>query len=241
MRDLIITAVGEALVAGLVGGDAKARFTKICASCKDYSELGRDGLRELSALDGICQSAAVSGTRRVDGSVVEITAAMDNTGLEAGYYTRALGVYAEGGDGSEILFAVCAEGGSPFYMPPFSGGTVSGISYKLRVKVSDSGIINVGASSDVYATAFQLDNEVKRINERIDGLSFSEEISGHNESEDSHPKLLELLSGISGRLELVEIAAGEGVIANPFAVTFGTLDGISADGVWNAAKARIEF
>lgn len=241
MRDLIITSVGEALVASLVGGNAKARFTRICASGEDYSEQGRSGLRELSELGGIRQSAVVSGTRRVDTSTVEISAAMDNTQLEDGYYTRTIGLYAEDPDGNEILFAVCVEPDSPFYMPPFTGGTVSGISYKLRVKVSDSAIITVGAPADVYATAFQLIDEVKRINERIDGLSFSEEISGHNESADSHPKLLEILNGIAGRLELVEIAAGEGVTANPFAVTFGTLDGISANGVWNAANARIEF
>lgn len=241
MRDLIITAGGEALVASLVGGNAEARFTKICASGEDYSERGRSGLRELSELDGIRQSAAVSGTRRVDPSTVEISAAMDNTELEDGYYTRTIGLYAEDPDGSEILFAVCAESDSPFYMPPFTGGTVSGISYKLRVKVSDSAIITVDAPADVYATTFQLDDEVKRINERIDGLSFSEEISGHNESENSHPKLLELLSGLAKRLELVEIAAGEEVAANPFAVTLGTLDGITVNGVWNQSNARIEF
>ena len=241
MRDLIITAAGEALVAGLVGGDTKARFTKICASCEDYSELGRGGLRELSSLEWIRQSAAVSGIRRADGSTVEITAAMDNTGLTEGYYARTVGLYAEDPDGNEMLFAVCAEDEAPFYMPPFSGGTVSGISYKLLVKVSDSEMISVDVSPEVYATALRLDSEVKRINEKIDGLSFSAEIGAHNASADSHPILLEELRGIAERLKLVEIAAGEGVTANPFAVTLGTLEGVKADGVWDQDNARLSF
>ncbi|MCM1166690.1 MAG: hypothetical protein NC299_13700 [Lachnospiraceae bacterium] len=34
---------------------------------------------------------------------------------------------------------------------------------------------------------------------------------------------------------------GAEVTANPFAVTFGSLDGITAEGVWNSANKRLEF
>lgn len=241
MRNLIVTAAGEALVARLVAGDAEARFTKLCASSEDYSEHGSDAMKALTELEGICQTAAVSGTRRADPSTVEIYAAMGNTAIEEGYYTRTIGLYAEDPDGNEILFAVCVEPESPFYMPPFSGKTVSGVSYKLRVKVSDSEKISVDASADIYATAIQLNDEVKKINERIDGLSFEEEIVSHNENADSHPKLLEMLNGFSGRLALVELAASDEITSNPFSATFGDLEGVSADGWWNNAEARIEF
>lgn len=241
MRNLIVTAAGEALVARLVVGDAEARFTKLCASSEDYSERGSGAMRALTELEGICQTVSVSGTRRVDPSTVEIYAAMDNKALEAGYYTRTIGLYAEDPDGDEILFAVCVEPESPFYMPPFAGKTVSGVSYKLRVKVSSSEKISVDASADVYATAIQLNEAVEQINERIDGLSFEDEIRRHNESEESHPKILEKLSGFEGRLRLVELAASDEITANPFSVTFGDLEGIRTDGLWNDAEARIEF
>lgn len=241
MRDLVITSAGEALVARLVGGFTTARFTRLCASCEDYSDRDANGLKGLSELGGICQSTEVSGTRRVDPFSVEILAAMDNKALNEGYYTRTVGLYAEDPDGNEILFAVCTEGDSPFYMPPFAGGTVSGVSYKLKMKVSNSERITIDASSDVYATAIQLEDEVRRINGRIDALSFDEDIAGHNESADSHPKLLAKLSGLGERLDLLEMAASEEITANPFSVTFGDLDGMAADGVWVPDKGRLEY
>ncbi len=241
MRELIITSGGEALAARLVGGSASARFTRICASSADYSDRGPEVLKELSELSEIRQSAAVSGTRRSDASTVEIFAAMDNTELKEGYYARTLGLYAEDQDKNEILFAVCADSQSPFYMPPYAGATVSGVSYKLRVKVSRSEQIEIGASAEVFATALQLDEAVTRINDRIDALSFTEEINEHNENAASHPKMVERLDDVEGRLELAEIAISGEITANPFAATFGSLSGIAVDGIWNTANQRLEF
>lgn len=241
MRGLIITSGGEALAARLVGGSASARFTKICASSADYSDREPSVLKELSELSEIRQSAAVSGTRRVDASTAEISAAMDNTAITEGYYTRTIGLYAEDQDKNEILFAVCTEPDSPFYMPPYAGATVSGISYKLRVKVSNSERIEIGASAEVYATALQLDEAVTRINDRIDALSFTAEINEHNENGASHPKLLERLDDIAGRLDLAEIAISGEITSNPFSVTFGDLNGITADGVWIQEQSKLEF
>lgn len=241
MRELIITSAGEALVARLVGGITTARFTRLCASDEDCSHRDRNSLRALSELGGIRQSALISGTRRADAYSAEIFAAMDNKSLSEGYYTRTIGLYAEDGEGSEILFAVCAEDASPFYMPPFKGGTVSGISYKLKVKVGNSEKVNIDVSAEVYATAVQLEDEVRRINERIDALSFEEEITEHNENADSHPKLLELLNRLDERIELLERASIEEITSNPFSIFFSDLDGINVTGVWKPAEAQLEF
>ena len=242
MKDLIITSAGEALAARLVGGVTTVRFTRLCASCGDYSKHDRNSLRQLSELDRVCQSTAVSGTRRVDESLLEIYAAMDNKELKEGYYTRAVGLYAEDGDKNEILFAVCTENVSPFYMPPFTNGTVSGVSYKLKVRVSSSEKVIIDASVDIYATAKQLEDEVRRIDERIDALSFEDDIIVHNESADSHPKLLALVSALTGRVELLERAESEEITSNPFVVTFGDLSGITvSEGIWDPVSARLEF
>lgn len=242
MRELVITSAGEALAARLFGGITTARFTRICASCGDYSAYGRNSLRQLSELDGVCQSTAVSGTHRVDENTVEIYAAMDNKELKEGYYTRAVGLYAEDGDKNEILFAVCTEDVSPFYMPPFMNGAVTGVSYKLKVRVGASENVIIDVSAEVYATAVQLEDEVKRINERIDALSFDDDIVSHNESADSHPKLLALLNGLTGRVDLLERAASGEITSNPFSMTFGDSEGIVlSEGIWNPAEARIEF
>lgn len=242
MQDLIITSRGEQLAARLAGGIASAAFTKLCASAADYSAMKTDELKSLDILSGICQEAAVSGVRLAENSTIEITAAMDNLELKQGYYIRTIGLYAEDEDKNEILFAVSVEPDAPFYMPPFAGKTVSGVTYKLLAAFGGSENVTIGASSDVYASAVQLEDEVRRINERIDSLSFSEEIDSHNKNERSHPKLLEKLNVLDGRLELVELAAGGKITANPFLVTFGNLTGLtSVTGIWNRDAARLEF
>ena len=241
MQDLIITTRGERLAARLAGGIGHAVFTKVRASSADLSAWETDGIKALAELPDICQEAAVSNVRLTDNSTIEVTAAMDNLELDSGYYVRTIGLYAEDGDKNEILFAVSIEPGEPFYMPPFAGKTVSGAAYKLMVKMSGSENVVLGASADVYATAVQLEDEVKRLNKRIDELTFTAEINAHNENARSHPTILNKLTALDRRLELVELAAGDNITANPFSVTFPNLDGITTDGIWNEAAARLSF
>ena len=66
-------------------------------------------------------------------------------------------------------------------------------------------------------------------------------VSNHNSEVDAHPVIQTQISEIKNRLLTLEIAVGAEVTANPFAVTFGNLDGITANAVWNADEARLEF
>lgn len=69
----------------------------------------------------------------------------------------------------------------------------------------------------------------------------SEDIAAHNNDAKAHPALLEQLNSLKDRVLAVEIAAGAEVTANPFAVTFGNLDGLVVSGLWNEANSRLEF
>ena len=73
------------------------------------------------------------------------------------------------------------------------------------------------------------------------GGESSADIENHNNSETAHPSILSQISEVKNRLLTLEAAIGAGVTANPFAVTFGNLDGITANAVWNADEARLEF
>ena len=46
---------------------------------------------------------------------------------------------------------------------------------------------------------------------------------------------------LASRVELLELILTSDVNANPFYVTFATLDGVSAEGIWNEPDARIDF
>lgn len=159
MQSLIITNSGEELISRLIAETATASFTKISASDHDYS--GVD-LKTLTELEDVKQTALISGISRIDTTLIEIVAAMDNTELETGYYTRALGVYAKYQDGNEILFGVSIEPDTPSYLPPFSGKTISSISYRLNIKVNNSEQVNIEVTPGAYPTVEQF-NDLQRV------------------------------------------------------------------------------
>ena len=66
-------------------------------------------------------------------------------------------------------------------------------------------------------------------------------VAEHNIDTAAHPSILSQINDIKDRVLALEIAGGAEVTANPFAVTFGNLDGITVNAVWNADEARLEF
>lgn len=69
----------------------------------------------------------------------------------------------------------------------------------------------------------------------------SEDITAHNNNATAHPSIIEKIEDIEDRVLAIEIASGAEVTANPFAVTFGSLDGTTSDGIWNSTNKRLEF
>lgn len=66
-------------------------------------------------------------------------------------------------------------------------------------------------------------------------------VAEHNADTAAHPSILSQISEVKSRVLALEIAGGAEITANPFAVTFGNLDGITANAVWNVDEARLEF
>lgn len=87
---------------------------------------------------------------------------------------------------------------------------------------------------------FQTDTQVQTvIADRLGDLNSA--IAAHNADKTAHPFLLDEINKLGDRLLALEIASGMEVTANPFAVTFGSLDGTVCDGVWNTEENRLEF
>ena len=160
MQNLVITHSGEELTAKLIAGTTTAAFTKISASDYDYSGIALESLVELN---DVRQTAAISSITRTDLTMIEVLAAMDNSKLTAGYYTRALGVYAEDAEGNEVLFAVSIETENPSYLPPFSGKTISSITYRMNIKVDNSEQVKIEVNPGAYPTTEQLEGVQKTV------------------------------------------------------------------------------
>ncbi len=201
MQSLIITNAGEELISRLIAETATARFTKVSASDHDYSSTD---LKTLTALEDVKQTVHISGITRIDTTLIEVVAAMDNTELEAGYYTRALGVYAEDQDENEILFGVSIEPATPSYFPPFSGRTVSSISYRLKIKVNNSEQVNIEMNPGAYLTVEQF-SELQEIvySHTHDNRYYTEtEIDSKlsNKADQSHTHTASEISGLPASL-----------------------------------------
>ena len=46
---------------------------------------------------------------------------------------------------------------------------------------------------------------------------------------------------MNASIKAIELKFGTNVTKNPFSATFGSLDGLTVTGVWNADLARIDF
>ena len=135
MERFVITKDGMELQTKLVAGTTTALFTKISVS--DYQYV-KEELHSLTELMEVRQTVLVSSITRKETAQVEVIAAIGNAGLENGYDIRALGLYAEDGEGNEVLYAVSISGDHPDYMPPCTDDALSEITYRMNIAVGSS-------------------------------------------------------------------------------------------------------
>ncbi len=156
MQNLVITKKGRELMAKLIAGDVTAEFTKVKTSDYNYSSVA---LEDLTDLYQIKQSVSVSQISRTDMTTVEVQAAINNREVNEGYYVRAVGLYAKSSDNGEFLYAISISK-HPDYMPPFSGQTVSGITFKLSTKVDNSTQVLIEVDPAASVTTQQLQDVI---------------------------------------------------------------------------------
>ncbi len=233
---LIITQAGRELISETLSGDADSlRFTRISVSAAEYD---LSELESLTRLADVRQTSLISRTERSGESDVTVEAAFTNEQLAEGYYMRAIGLYAEdpnSADGGEILFAATLEQSGNCYMPPFNGTAVSGAAVKLIVAVENAENISIETNSAAVATVL----DVKRLENAL---------SVHNSDPDAHGAILGNISQLEGDVSRLEGEVAEiklrvdtNITANPFSVTFNTLDGLSVSGVYNATRGTVDF
>ena len=63
----------------------------------------------------------------------------------------------------------------------------------------------------------------------------------HNSAENAHGDIRASVAAMNASIKAIELKFGTNVTKNPFSATFGSLDGLTVTGVWNAEQARVEF
>lgn len=66
-------------------------------------------------------------------------------------------------------------------------------------------------------------------------------VDAHNGAENAHSDIRASMAAMRGSIKAIELKFGTNVAKNPFSATFGSLDGLTVTGVWNAEQARVEF
>ena len=69
----------------------------------------------------------------------------------------------------------------------------------------------------------------------------SSAVDAHNSAENAHGDIRASVAAMNASIRAIELKFGTNVTKNPFSATFGSLDGLTVTGVWNAEQARVEF
>lgn len=66
-------------------------------------------------------------------------------------------------------------------------------------------------------------------------------VDAHNEAANAHGDIRASVAAMTASIKAIELKFGTNVTKNPFSATFGSLDGLTVTGAWNAEQARVEF
>ena len=169
---LVITNKGQALLAKMIVGEGSVEFTKVSASSTAYTDAQLEGLTSLS---NVKQTSLISKITRTNGVAIKVEAAFTNTELTAGYYMKALGLYAVDPDVGEILYAVTRETSGNCYMPAYNGITVSGAYVQLVTTVGNAENVSLEVDQAAVATIGDIQDLQKQIADLEAFIGYSDE------------------------------------------------------------------
>ena len=69
----------------------------------------------------------------------------------------------------------------------------------------------------------------------------SSAVDAHNSADTAHGDIRASVAAMRSSINAIELKFGTNVTKNPFSATFGSLDGLTVTGAWNAEQARVEF
>lgn len=151
----VITKKGQALLAKVVAGTATFNFTNIKTS---ETKLTGD-LASLAGIGTVKQTVQVASVIRQNDSNVKVSASFSNSGLQAGYYVRNIGLYATDPQEGEICYSISVADettATADWMPPFNGIGVSSLMVDLVTAVSNASSVNVTVDPTASATVSQI-------------------------------------------------------------------------------------
>lgn len=166
-KSCIITKKGQSLMAKIIAGRTGATFTKMRFSDYQYQD---NSLESLSKIDSVKQEQTFSDKKILNGTSLQLTAAITNKTLNEGYYIKTIGVYANDPDEGEILYAVF-QAVVPAWMPPYKGTSESSATFNVALTVGNTSNVTVTIKGSAVVTQDELNALTVTVNDNYKKLS----------------------------------------------------------------------
>lgn len=166
-KSCIITSKGQQLMAKIIAGRSGATFTKMRFSDYQYQDSSLEGL---TSLNSIKQEQDFSDKKILNGTSLQLTAAITNRNLTSGYYIKTIGVYANDPDYGEILYAVF-QAIVPAWMPPYKGTSESSATFNVALTVGNTSNVTVTIKGSAVVTQDELNALTVTVNDNYKKLS----------------------------------------------------------------------
>lgn len=236
----VITAAGRELLATLLAGE-RLEITRVMVG---EGRLGPDD-NPANLTDLIAPVAQGTTTMPVVANnsasfVIEYRSDLGG-GLERPFWLNEFGVFALDKEGSEIMLYYAALGDYPQYVSAYDSGAIDIRRFPVTIAVSTDAEVILGYPAEAFMTSEEVAEFVRANVFPMMAESAQKLIDAHNTDPESHPDIRDMLTTSELRIQRIEDMMLNDVTGNPFIVTFGTLDGLLVEGVWNKSMSRIEF
>ena len=164
---------------------------------------GGTDIKTLNDLIAPEQNLGIGGKEAVD-DYCKISSTISNTGLEAGYYVRELGVFAQDPDDGEVLYAYTTDG-APDYLPAGGGSTVISQEFSVMIAVDDVDNIEVDIDPAALATMGYVQLQITEHN--IDEDAHEAAFDKHNADVAAHLDMVGATTDAAGKRGMVPAPA----------------------------------
>ena len=123
-------------------------------------------------------------------------------------------------------------------------GVVHELALSMEIALSNTDSVELVVDPGVVmATKKDLQVLEVSIREKLEDLTAGLEQLGQSAGQDRErlDSLQEAVEDVEVRLSLLELMYATEINKNPFSVTFGDLEGIVAEGIWNVTEKRLDF
>ena len=237
------TATGAALLSESLSGGALTITRAVSGTGSADTDLSEE-----TTVSGDLHELMLLGIETIeddDGHPARKVSVHTESGDDA-YLMHQVGVFGRLNDGEEVLlFLMQDERGVEI---PASGTNANfAFDVDILLAVSNKANISLTVAPQVQALMKLVEAEIKKHNADVDAhaatitAAVSAAVDAHNGAENAHSDIRASVAAMNASIKAIELKFGTNVTKNPFSATFGSLDGLTVTGAWNAEQARVEF